>query len=114
MDAVKNTSRVGGLSELATARISSPVSPGIEMSKMAISGSKFRIASRQLVPSLQDATTLKPFSGPSKFVKPSRTTGWRSAITTLIHCIGDPQYNLLKYHALTHVSSHPLRTIYSF
>jgi hypothetical protein len=56
------------------ARISSPVRPGIEMSRMAMSGTKLRIAWMQLGPSLQHATTFKPFCDPRTLVKPCRTT----------------------------------------
>src|SRR5258707_8197602 len=90
-DAVKKTRRVERLSLLAMARISSPVRPGIEMSMMAMSGAKLRIAWMQPVPLLQDATTLKPLAAPSMFVKPCRTTGWWSAITTLVQRMGGPQ-----------------------
>src|SRR6266481_1224038 len=91
-DAVKKTRRVERPSELTMVRISNPVKPGNEMSRIAMSGTKRRIASMQFGPSLQDATTLKPLSALSAYVKPCRTTGWRSAITTLVQRIGGPQH----------------------
>ncbi len=69
-------------------RISSQVTPGIETSRMTISGAKLRSASMQLIPSLQHATMLKSRWAPSTLLKPCRTTGWRSAIKTLIQRIG--------------------------
>src|SRR5258705_6623168 len=86
------------------ARISRPVRPGIEMSRMAMSGTKLRIASMQLAPSLQHATTLKPLFAPSTFYKPCRTTGRRSAIITLLQRMGGPPpLRLIKPWALAHI-----------
>jgi len=33
---------------------------------------------------------LNPFSGLSTLIKPCKTTGWLSAITTLEQCMGNP------------------------
>ena len=58
-DSVKNTSRVGRFSAFAMARISDTVRSGNVLARSATSGAKFRIASRQLVPRLHDATISK-------------------------------------------------------
>jgi len=82
-DAVRKITRVRKLSDVAAARISGPARPGKEMSSTAMSGDKARMACMHFVPSLQLATTLKPFCAWRRVVRPHRTTGWRSAMTTL-------------------------------
>ena len=81
--AVSKMTRVHKPSNVAAARISAPVRPGKEMSSTAMSGDKARMAWRHFVPSPQLATTLNPFSARRRAVRPHRTTGWRSAMTTL-------------------------------
>ena len=89
-ESLKKTTLVEIPSELTMLRISNPVRPGIEMSRMAISGLKLRIASMQLIPSLQHATSLNLCCAPSTFFKPCTTTGQRSAINTLIQRMSGP------------------------
>ncbi|WP_291557281.1 hypothetical protein [Bradyrhizobium sp.] len=56
-----------------------------------MSGIKLRIASMQFGPSRQHATTLKPLRASRTLVKPRRTTGWLSAITTVMQRMACPQ-----------------------
>ncbi len=88
-DSVKNTSRVERFSAFAMARISDTVRSG-KVSARATSGAKFRIASRQLVPSLHDATISKSSCAANTDINPCRTIGCRSAITSRMQRVDVP------------------------
>src|SRR5206468_6948542 len=73
-DAVKKTNRVEEFSAFTVGRISDPVTPGIELSRIAMSGARFRIASTQPGASLQDATILKSEWAPSTLLRSEEHT----------------------------------------
>src|SRR5262249_49486834 len=80
----KKTSRVRQCSDLIAASNSRPLgSLSTNGSTTAKSGNRSRTISMQVFASRQVATTAKSLSADKMLFKPHRTTGWRSAITTL-------------------------------
>src|SRR5215203_2879936 len=89
-DSVKNTSRVERFSALAMPRISDTVRSGSVLARSATSGASFRMASRQLVPVLHDATISKSRCAANTDFNPWRTIGWGSAITSRMQRLNVP------------------------